>query len=174
MINKEFTDINKSLRFPSSTNTYKSTSESINQIKIAKLSNILYQRDKTFNCEYNNLSLSMTTPILYKEKKSYELYPYCKIEKNRLVILTYKNKNIDKTNKAYEPIITTTSVNNVNENSLNEVYDVNHTILVLNFSFLSFFITAKKNRFVIIINILSENNIIIKLKSPNNNYEIFF
>ena len=174
MINKEFTDINKSLRFPSSTNTYKSTIESINQIKIAKLSNILYQRDKTFNCEYNNLSLSMTTPILYKEKNNYELYPYCKIEKNRLVILTYKNKNIDKTNKAYEPIITTTSVNNVNENSLNEVYDVNHPILVLHFSFLSFFITAKKNRFVIIINILSENNIIIKLKSPNNNYEIFF
>lgn len=173
MINKEFSAINKSSRFPSSTNTYKSTIESINQVKIPKLSNTLYQRDQTFNSEYNSLSFSMTTPILYKQNKKYVLYPYCIIEKNRLAIFKYKNKKKAKATKAYEPIITTTSVNNAYENSLNEMYDINHPILVLNFGFLSFFITAKKNKYEIIINILSENNIIIRLKSPNNNNEIF-
>ena len=55
------------------------------------LKDILLVRNYTFKKEFIHLPFEMTTEVLYKQTKSYTLYPFLKLSRNTLLILE-KNK----------------------------------------------------------------------------------
>lgn len=115
------------------------------------LKDILLVRNYTFKKEFIHLPFEMTTEVLYKQTKSYTLYPFLKLSRNTLLVL---EKNKKKTN-------------------IENIFNKNCPILNLNFNQCSASFRINPSKCKIIIKVLSTNVKIFKLKIPNNNHEIF-